>query len=247
MKLFVVFGSKSDEMVYGPLCEGLGEAGHEVSFEVISAHRNPLELGEALENRDYDAVVAGAGLAAHLPGVVASKINKPVFGVPVAAHFAGLDSLFSIFQMPFGVPVISAVPNKEMDIALFLQGMKGISKEKFLYPKLVVDPVLLDYEYVNLELARAKEYLQKQGGEWEVISSPIVGEANICMVDNIRHVYLQENTSCIHVPVIEKSILGNPARALELFRVMEGGGLWVGVNNTRNAIGSFIKLAQISN
>ena len=245
MNIFVVFGSKSDESTYRPICETLRSCGHEVTFEVISAHRNPVELVEALESLNYHVVVAGAGLAAHLPGVVASRTAKPVFGIPVDAHFGGLDSLFSIFQMPFGVPVISAVPGRGGDdVADFLKGLEGLSTKHFLSPKVVVNPSLLKYEYVNLELERARKYLSELKGDWEVVDTPCEGAANICLVDSDCRIDCKEGISCINVPIIEKSALSNPARALELFHIMERGGLWVGVNNTRNAIGSYLKFAN---
>ena len=105
-RILVVFGSTSDKAVYLPWVSKLEEAGHKVIQKVISAHRNPIQLGEVLAKDDFDLVVAGAGLAAHLPGVVASRTYRPVLGIPVAAQFQGLDAFASIVQMPFGVPVV---------------------------------------------------------------------------------------------------------------------------------------------
>jgi 5-(carboxyamino)imidazole ribonucleotide mutase len=105
----VIMGSKSDWETMRHAVEMLESLGvpHEVS--VVSAHRTPdllMEYAGQAESRGLLAIIAGAGGAAHLPGMAASKTILPVFGVPVESHaLKGLDSLLSIVQMPAGVPV----------------------------------------------------------------------------------------------------------------------------------------------
>jgi 5-(carboxyamino)imidazole ribonucleotide mutase len=105
----VIMGSDSDWPVMRAAAQALDEFGvpHEVS--VVSAHRTPARMLDYARNaasRGLRVIVAGAGGAAHLPGMVASATVLPVIGVPVAlAHLDGLDSLLSIVQMPAGVPV----------------------------------------------------------------------------------------------------------------------------------------------
>lgn len=101
----ILAGSKSDQHVTDEVAKVLTELGvsHEVKF--ISAHRNPDGLREYMASSKAQVFVAVAGLAAHLPGVVASQTLKPVIGVPVGVKLGGLDSLLSIVQMPPGVPV----------------------------------------------------------------------------------------------------------------------------------------------
>ncbi len=100
IKVAVVAGSKSDQAVVEDAVKALTELGvsHEVQF--LSAHRNPEGLRRYLEGSKAEVYVAIAGLAAHLPGVIASATVKPVIGVPVNAKLDGLDSLLSIVQMP---------------------------------------------------------------------------------------------------------------------------------------------------
>ncbi len=107
VKVAVLAGSKSDQAVVDDVTRVLFELGvsHDVQF--ISAHRNPEKLREYLSRSRAEVFVAIAGLAAHLPGVIASQTLKPVIGVPVGAKLSGLDSLLSIVQMPPGVPVAS--------------------------------------------------------------------------------------------------------------------------------------------
>ena len=105
----VVMGSQSDWEVMREACNVLAEFGVPYEAKVVSAHRTPdamFEYAERARGRGLRAVIAGAGGAAHLPGMLASKTTLPVLGVPVPSrHLAGQDSLLSIVQMPRGVPV----------------------------------------------------------------------------------------------------------------------------------------------
>lgn len=105
----VVMGSASDWPVMAPACEVLAELGVPYEARVVSAHRTPdllFRYAEEAAARGLRAIIAGAGGAAHLPGMLAAKTLVPVFGVPVPATlFQGVDSLLSIVQMPAGVPV----------------------------------------------------------------------------------------------------------------------------------------------
>ncbi|HJL18152.1 MAG TPA: 5-(carboxyamino)imidazole ribonucleotide mutase [Sandaracinaceae bacterium LLY-WYZ-13_1] len=105
----VVMGSKSDWDTMRHACETLEALGVPYETRVVSAHRTPdllFEYGERAESRGLEVIIAGAGGAAHLPGMLASKSALPVLGVPVKSRaLNGLDSLLSIVQMPGGVPV----------------------------------------------------------------------------------------------------------------------------------------------
>ena len=105
----IIMGSRSDWETMRHAAETLEELGVPFETEVVSAHRTPDKLfayAEAAESRGLQVIVAGAGGAAHLPGMAASKTLLPVLGVPVESKtLQGLDSLLSIAQMPAGVPV----------------------------------------------------------------------------------------------------------------------------------------------
>jgi 5-(carboxyamino)imidazole ribonucleotide mutase len=105
VRVAVIAGRKSDQPVVDDAVKVLTELGvpHEVQF--ISAHRNPEGLRKYVAGSKAEVFIAIAGLAAHLPGVIASMSVRPVIGVPVNAKLNGLDSLLSIVQMPPGVPV----------------------------------------------------------------------------------------------------------------------------------------------
>ena len=101
----ILAGSKSDEAVVGEAMKVLTELGIPYEAQFISAHRNPEKLRTYVAHSPAKVFIAIAGLAAHLPGVIASLTTKPVIGVPVNVKLSGLDSLLSIVQMPPGVPV----------------------------------------------------------------------------------------------------------------------------------------------
>lgn len=101
----ILAGSESDRGIAERAAKVLDEAGVGYEIRILSAHRNPVELDEYISKSDAEVFITIAGLAAALPGVVASRTNKPVIGVPVSAKLGGLDALLSIAQMPPGVPV----------------------------------------------------------------------------------------------------------------------------------------------
>ncbi len=105
----IIMGSKSDWPTMKAATEVLDQFGIEYEAEVVSAHRTPdkmMKYAAIAKERGLRVIIAGAGGAAHLPGMVAAKTTLPVLGVPVKSHaLNGLDSLLSIVQMPAGIPV----------------------------------------------------------------------------------------------------------------------------------------------
>lgn len=108
-KIAIVMGSKSDWATMQHAADILDTLAITYHVEIISAHRTPDKLFEFAENaktKGFDVIIAGAGGAAHLPGMLAAKNLVPVLGVPVqSAALSGVDSLYSIVQMPKGIPV----------------------------------------------------------------------------------------------------------------------------------------------
>jgi 5-(carboxyamino)imidazole ribonucleotide mutase len=121
MKVAIIFGSKSDTEKMKGAANCFRE--FEIPFEalVLSAHRVPEELEktiERLEKEGTEVIIAGAGMAAHLPGVIASKTILPVIGVPIAATLDGMDALLSIVQMPKSIPVATVGINNSYNAAM---------------------------------------------------------------------------------------------------------------------------------
>ena len=108
MDVQIILGSVSDKEIAKKAVDVLKEFGIEYDVAVASAHRTPMRVEKIIEEAQEKGVkvfIAIAGLAAHLPGIVASKTVKPVIGVPVASSLDGIDALLSIVQMPPGIPV----------------------------------------------------------------------------------------------------------------------------------------------
>jgi 5-(carboxyamino)imidazole ribonucleotide mutase len=115
-RIGVIMGSQSDWETMKHTCDVLDELAIPYEKRVVSAHRTPdtmFEYAESARERGIQVIIAGAGGAAHLPGMVASKTELPVIGVPVkSSNLNGLDSLLSIVQMPGGVPVATVAIGK---------------------------------------------------------------------------------------------------------------------------------------
>jgi 5-(carboxyamino)imidazole ribonucleotide mutase len=115
----IISGSVSDASVAGMAADVLKEHGISYDTQVISAHREPDRLDDYIRKSDCKLYIAIAGLSAALPGVIASKTDKPVIGVPVSGKLQGIDSLLSIVQMPKGVPVACVGIDSGVNAALF--------------------------------------------------------------------------------------------------------------------------------
>lgn len=129
MKVAIIFGSKSDKDVMKGAADALKEFGIQYEAFVLSAHRVPEKLSETLkklETEDTECIIAGAGLAAHLPGVIASQTVVPVIGVPIKAAVEGMDALFSIVQMPKGIPVATVGINNSYNAGMLAAQILGV-------------------------------------------------------------------------------------------------------------------------
>ncbi len=133
-KIAIIMGSKSDWPVMQAAAEILDELGLDYERAVVSAHRTPeymMEYARKAEERGIAVIIAGAGGAAHLPGMVASLIPLPVIGVPVKSSNSidGWDSILSILQMPGGVPVATVALNGAKNAGLLAARILGAQDE----------------------------------------------------------------------------------------------------------------------
>lgn len=115
-KVAIVMGSKSDEEIMQNCEKYLQYFGVEYEKKILSAHRNPIETIEFARNahlNGFKVIIAAAGMAAHLPGVLAANTTLPVIGVPLpSSELNGVDALYSIVQMPAGIPVATVAIGK---------------------------------------------------------------------------------------------------------------------------------------
>jgi len=146
-KVAIVIGSSSDEEVMKPAANTLKKFGIEYDVHILSAHRMPHKTASFAAEagaKGYEVIIAGAGKAAHLPGVIASHTTLPVIGVPVrTSDLGGLDSLLSIVQMPSGVPVATVAINGSKNAAL-----------------LAIEIMALKYDSLKESLVRFKSDLE---------------------------------------------------------------------------------------
>ncbi|MDO4689944.1 MAG: 5-(carboxyamino)imidazole ribonucleotide mutase [Fusobacterium sp.] len=134
MKVAIFFGSQSDKDKMKGAATCLKEFGIDFEAYVLSAHRVPEKLEEVLvdvQERGVEVIIAGAGLAAHLPGVIASKVLLPVVGVPLNGAIGGLDALYSIVQMPKSIPVATVGIDNSYNA-----GMLAVQILSIKYPEL---------------------------------------------------------------------------------------------------------------
>jgi len=149
----VVMGSKSDAEAMQPTLDILDALGIDYEVNVISAHRNPekaRQYGLAAQGRGIEVIIAAAGGAAHLPGVLASWTTLPVIGVPLAtSELGGIDALYSIVQMPAGIPVAS--------VAIGSAGAKNAAY-------LAAEILSLKYDKIRKAYEKYRGQLQGEGG-----------------------------------------------------------------------------------
>ena len=147
-------GSDSDWPVMEDAAKVLDSLGITYSADVVSAHRMPLEMVEfaqSANSKGYKVIIAGAGGAAHLPGMVASLTSLPVIGVPVPLkNLDGMDSLLSIVQMPAGIPVATVGVGNAKNAALLAARILGLSDEE-------------DSKKVSAELAKINTEAKEKG------------------------------------------------------------------------------------
>jgi len=136
MKIAIIMGSDSDWPVMKAAADILNEFGVSYEAKVVSAHRTPDDMvafAKSADGNGFSVIIAGAGGAAHLPGMVASCTSLPVIGVPVASDsqkLNGMDSLLSIVQMPKGIPVATVAINNSANAGLLAIRMLSISNQE---------------------------------------------------------------------------------------------------------------------
>ena len=157
----IVMGSDSDMPVMAKAADILEELGISYEMKIISAHREPdvfFEYAKSAEDRGFKVIIAGAGMAAHLPGMCAAIFPMPVIGIPMhTASLGGRDSLYSIVQMPSGIPVATVAINGGANAGLLAAKILATSDAALLQK-------LKDYSQGLKESVQKKDaHLQETG------------------------------------------------------------------------------------
>ncbi len=231
-KALIIFGSKTDEKIYNEIAKELKKEKVDFDLRVSSAHKTPEDVDKALQN-DYAVIIAGAGLAAHLPGVVAARTIRPVIGVPCEGNYQGLDALLSIAQMPPGVPVLAVGVNKG-DIAA--QNCAKIMKK--------YNSITIIGDKNDETVKKAVETLKRF-----VIVPNFDNKPNPNTI-NIEFTYFDEpiekkDELVIYCPLLMEK--DDKAEAALNFLKHTNHGLWVGINNGINAAVAAIEIMNIDN
>lgn len=160
-KVGIVMGSDSDMPVMAKAANILEELGVPYEMTIISAHREPdvfFEYAKTAEEKGFKVIIAGAGMAAHLPGMCAAIFPMPVIGIPMhTTSLGGRDSLYSIVQMPSGIPVATVAINGGANAGLLAAKILATSDEKLLKK-------LKDYSKKLKEQVEAKDARLKEIG-----------------------------------------------------------------------------------
>ena len=157
-KVGIIMGSKSDLPIMQEAVDILNDFGITNEVDIVSAHRTPdkmMEYGKNAHNRGISVIIAGAGGAAHLPGMVASLTPLPVIGVPIKSRNSidGWDSVLSILQMPGGVPVATVALNGAKNAGILAAKIIGTSVDD-------VQNTIIEYK-VNLKNKVIKDSIKK--------------------------------------------------------------------------------------
>lgn len=135
-KVAIVMGSDSDMPIMKKAAEFLDQMGIDFEMMIISAHREPdifFEWAKGAKDRGVKVIIAGAGKAAHLPGMCAALFPMPVIGIPMkTSDLGGVDSLYSIVQMPSGIPVATVAINGGLNAGILAAKILATSDEKLL-------------------------------------------------------------------------------------------------------------------
>lgn len=231
-KILIIFGSQTDEKVYKDIARRLKELNADYDMRISSAHKTPKDVDKTLEN-DYGVIIAGAGLAAHLPGVCAAKVLKPVIGVPCEGNYHGLDALLSIAQMPPGIPVLAVGVNQARIAA------ENASK------------MLKRYENVTIIGDQNEAALQKAVAtlkKFNILHK--FSEKHNPNSINLEFAYFNEpvekkNELVIYCPLISPKD-DTPLAALNFLK-HTSHGLWVGLNNGVNAAIAAVEIMNVDN
>ena len=160
-KVGIVMGSDSDMPVMAKAADILEELGISYEMTIISAHREPdvfFEYAKSAEDKGFKVIIAGAGMAAHLPGMCAAIFPMPVIGIPMhTTSLGGRDSLYSIMQMPSGIPVATVAINGGANAALLAAKILATSDEALLQK-------LKDYSENLKNQVQAKDARLKEEG-----------------------------------------------------------------------------------
>ncbi len=234
MSVLIIAASKSDVDIMKKAAAVLEKNKAQYEMRVCSAHRTPEMLDKMLQEKEYDAIIAAAGLAAALPGVVAAKTTTPVIGVPLTGAFEGLDALLSIIQMPPGIPVLTTgVNNSEEAANAAVKIAKNTAKKANITAIKNRNKKAVD---------KAADTLKQFGIPYSCSDKLEADAINLVFVDINEKEAASDNSLTIYCPTTEKETAADAAKLLQLTRK----GVWVGLNRGENAAVAAAEIMRMS-
>lgn len=230
--ILVLFASKSDENCYKKILKILDKEKASYDFKLASAHKSPDDVDDILR-QEYKVIISGAGLAAALPGVVASKTLRPVIGVPCFGNYEGLDALLTIMQMPPGIPVLG-VGIQKTDIAAN-SAINMLKKH---------EKIVLVGDKNNKAFDKAEKILREFGVNHSH-SDKIIDDAINILFTKFDEPIEEKEQLVIYCPIIDEK--DDKAEAALNILKHSSHGLWVGLNNGVNAALAAIEILNIDN
>ena len=237
-EVLVVFGSASDANVFEPLLSEFQSSKTSFDFRVLSAHRTPKELEKAVVGSDAKIIVAGAGLSAALPGVIAAHTIRPVIAVPCGSTFHGLDAFLASVQTPSGIPVLSVGVAKSSEAAKHcVNALKGFSSV-----------VLVERTGTESSAAPAKceEKLNELGVKFEEETDSNYSDPKKIFIDFVqleKAAALPETNATVIVCAVKGS--SSASDSMEFLKAA-GKHLWVGLNRGENAAIAAVELLNLN-
>jgi 5-(carboxyamino)imidazole ribonucleotide mutase len=230
--ILVLFASKSDEDSYKNITQALDKEKVSYEFKIASAHKTPEDVENTLK-QDYKVVIAGAGLAAALPGVIAAKTIRPIIGIPCLGSYQGLDALLSIVQMPPGVPVLSTgVQKADVAVQAAIKILKKYNKVVLVGDK-------------NTKAFKKAEGILRQFEVNHSHSDQIIDDAINIVFTLFDEPLEKKEQFIIYCPLL----LDKDDKAEASLNLLKHSdhGLWVGLNNGENAALAAIEILNVDN
>ena len=163
-RISIIMGSTSDLPIMEKTAEILNTFRIPFEMNALSAHRTPEEVekfARGAQARGIKVIIAAAGMAAHLPGVIAAMTPLPVIGVPIKASLEGLDSIFSILQMPPGIPVATVGINAALNAGILAAQIVAVGDQE------VMNEIMIYKESLKKKIVQANEELKKVKYEYK--------------------------------------------------------------------------------
>ncbi len=232
--VLVLFASKTNKPIYDRVCSELKRLKVEHDLRIFSAHKTPKELESFLNGKEYSVIIAGAGMSAHLAGVVAAKNLCPVIGVPCSDNFGGLDALLSTINMPPGIPVLTVGIDCAEEAARAASKIMKAEKKVYINVKIkhaekaadMLKKLNVPYEFsysihdegINIRFVELNEIKALKGNGSLIINCPVSESADVkdaLKLADIRHGLWTSLNRPDNAAIAAAEIIGNRNELLE--------------------------------